>query len=206
MLQGEIGRCRLLKHGRARCAARGHQADVNLLYEFGEFMQSRPPFPASLLYLVIAAIPVVLVHELGHAAAARRMIGGDVRISVGNAGKIADLRLGEIEVAIHAIENPLGPPSSASVEWSRATTEDVVSIALAGPLASAYGVALTALLFSAAPAAGFVHDVLWAALFEGIFLVLNVMPVHFQDRRGGTRYASDGRVALDAIRAARAVR
>jgi membrane-associated protease RseP (regulator of RpoE activity) len=33
--------------------------------------------------------PVVLLHELGHAIAARRLLGGEVTMSVGTAGTLA---------------------------------------------------------------------------------------------------------------------
>jgi hypothetical protein len=82
----------------------------------------------------------------------------------------------------------------------------VLLIAIAGPAASLVGVVLTARGLSACAPAGVVHDLLWAATLGGVFGVLNLVPLSFQERRDGPAFRSDGRVALDALRVGRAVR
>ncbi|MBA3745934.1 MAG: hypothetical protein H0W96_00320 [Solirubrobacterales bacterium] len=40
------------------------------------FMDSAPGFPQMFVYIALGAIPVVLLHELGHAIVARMLLGG----------------------------------------------------------------------------------------------------------------------------------
>ena len=182
---------------------------MDLLYSLAEavtrFMASSPGLPISLLYIIVAAIPVTLLHELGHAVAARRLLGGDVQVSVGSAGKIAEMRLGDIAVSVNALGHPARVAGLAEFDGSRATARDVALIALAGPAASLVGTAITGWLF-ASTSAGVVDDLLWAATGAGVFGVLNLVPITFQERRNGPAMRSDGRLALDALRVARALR
>jgi hypothetical protein len=85
------------------------------------FMDSSPGFPVALLYFVIAAVPVTLIHELGHAVAARGLIGGDVHVSIGTAGKLAELQLGKIALAVNALSHPGRATGVAEFDASRAT-------------------------------------------------------------------------------------
>jgi hypothetical protein len=182
---------------------------VDALYFIAEamvrFMESSPPFPIGLLYIAIASMGVTLLHELGHAAAARRLIGGEVWVSVGSVGKLAELRLGQITVAINAVEHPGHGSGVAEFDASRATARDVVLIALAGPAASLVGTVLTAWALSAAPPSGVFHNLLWAATLGGVFGVLNIVPLTVHERRGGPAFRTDGGLALDALRVARAL-
>ncbi len=169
------------------------------------FMQSSPPLPIGLLYIAIASIGVTFLHELGHAVAARRLIGGEVWVSVGSVGEIAELQLGRIKVAINALEHPNRVSGAAEFDASRATARDVLLIALAGPAASLAGTVLTAWALSAAPSSGVVHNLLWAATLGGVFGVLNLVPLTIHERRGGPVIRTDGRLALDALRVVRAL-
>jgi hypothetical protein len=88
---------------------------MDLLYSLAEsiflFMDSGPGLPMTLLCLVIAGIPVTLLHELGHAIAAYRLLGSEVDVSIGTVGKVAEMRLGEVAVSVHALSGlsaPLG--------------------------------------------------------------------------------------------------
>jgi len=76
-----------------------------------DFMQSRPGTLLWLLYWVAAAIPLTFLHELGHALVAQRRLGGEVAISVGTAGKVAELRLAQIKVSVNALFDPTRPPA-----------------------------------------------------------------------------------------------
>jgi hypothetical protein len=89
---------------------------------------------------------------------------------------------------------------------SRATAHHVFWIAIAGPLASVAGTVVAAALYSAAPASGFVHDLLWAAVAGGVVGVLNIIPLKVQEKRTGPVLHTDGWLALDALRVARALR
>jgi Zn-dependent protease len=183
---------------------------VDTLYNLADaivrFMNSSPGVPISLLYLAIAAIPVTLLHELGHAIAARRLLGGDVQVSVGTAGKLAEMRLGQIAMSVNALSHPGKTAGIAEFDDSNATARDILLIALAGPAASLVGTALTAWALSTAAPASVLHDLLWAATLAGVFGVLNLVPITFQDNRNGPSVRTDGRLALDALRVARALR
>jgi hypothetical protein len=183
---------------------------MDLLYSLADailrFMDAAPPMPIDFVCIAVAAVPVTLLHELGHAVAARDRLGGDVQVSVGSTGKIAEMHLGKIAASINLLSNPARVAGSASFDATRASAHDVLWIALAGPLASLAAAVPTAVLYAAAPSSGFVHGFLWAALGGGVFGVLNLVPFEFQERRGGPRLRTDGRLALDALKVARALR
>jgi hypothetical protein len=180
---------------------------VDLLYSIADavyrFMDSGPPLVVGLLYIAIAGIAVTLLHELGHAVAARHLIGGEVQVSVGSVGKLAELQLGQIKVAVNALEHPSRASGVAEFDASRATARDVLLIAVAGPAASLVGTVLTAWALSVAPTSGVLHDLLWAATLGGVFGVLNIVPLTLQEGRDGPPLCTDGRLAVDAIRLAR---
>ena len=50
--------------------------------------------------------PVTLLHELGHALAARRLLGTPVSVTVGSVGRLADFELGQISVSLSALDVP----------------------------------------------------------------------------------------------------
>lgn len=180
---------------------------VDLVYTLASavdhFMNASPPLVAGIVCLLIAGIPVRLLHEWGHAFAARDLLGEDTRIhvTVGHAGKLAEFRLGEISHSIHLFTFPSRVAAVAQLDLSRATARDVFWIAVAGPGVSAVGLLVTGLLYSAAPEEGVLHGVLWAALFEGFAAVGNLIPFTIQ-RRKGVPFRSDGRLALEALRVA----
>ena len=177
---------------------------MELLYDLADaivrFMDEGPGLPVVFLYGFVAAVPVVLIHELGHAVAARVLLDEDVELSVGSTGRIARLRLGRITAQIHALSLGRGA-GEVSFGAARATARDVLLVALAGPLASLGGMVVCALLFSAAPSSGPVHDLLWCSVYGGLLGVLNLLPFTFRDGSGSIQ--SDGRVAFDAMRVVR---
>jgi hypothetical protein len=183
---------------------------VELLYDAAQaitgFMDSSPPLPVALLCLAIAAIPVTLVHELGHAMAGRLLLGSDVEVRVGHAGKMAELRLGQVAATVHVLSQPGRLGGATTFDDSRARVQDVLWVAVAGPLASLAGLVLAAILLSTAPTTGLLHDLLWAAVLGGAFGVLNLVPFAFQERRDGPPLRTDGRLALDALKVARELR
>jgi hypothetical protein len=171
-----------------------------------DFMESGPVSVLMLVYLVPAAIPVTLVHELGHALAGRRRLGGEVAVSVGTTGRIAELRLAQIKISVNALSDPTRAGGRAVFDAQRATARDVVAIALAGPLASLAGTVVSAWLLSRAPA-GVVHDFLWAVTLGGVFACLvNLIPMRLQERRGEGLVRTDGMLAVEALRVMRITR
>jgi hypothetical protein len=183
---------------------------VDLLYGIADainrFAESAPPFPVVFLYIAVGAVPVALLHELGHALAARWLLGSEVEVSVGSAGKVAQVRLGQIDATINVLSHPGRAVGVASFDASRATAEQVLWIALAGPFASLAGVALTAVLLAIAPGTAIVHGFLWATFLGGVFGTLNIVPFEFEERRDGPAVQTDGRVALQALKVARELR
>jgi len=168
------------------------------------FMNASPGMPAWLLYFSVALIPVTLLHELGHALAARRLLGGAVQVRVGTAGRLASVRLGQITVAVRAISHPGRIQGVAFFDATRATARDLVVVALAGPAASLLGFALALWAYASVPAVGVVHNLLWCVTLASLGAVLNIIPFEFQERRGGPLLRTDGLVALKAARIARA--
>jgi len=167
---------------------------------------SIPGMPALLLYLAAAAVPVILLHELGHALVASRRLGGPVHISVVGTGTLLSIRIKRIRLDVSALSHAAEPPSPTSLDAVRASARDVMLVALAGPAASLLCSALAACALSLAPGTGRGHDFLWATTAIGLLGVLTVVPLAFQERPGGPRLRTDGRLALDAARAVRPLR
>jgi Zn-dependent protease len=152
-------------------------------------------------FILGASVPVTCLHELGHALVAQRRLGGEVAISVGTAGKVAELRLAQIKVSVNALFDPARAGGYATFDAQRATARDVLAIALAGPLVSLIGTVVTAWLLSEAPSSGALHDLLWALTFNGAsFAVFNLVPFKVQGRGKARPTYSDGLLALDALR------
>jgi Zn-dependent protease len=168
---------------------------------FDHFMKSGPPLPIGLVYLAIVALPLTFLHEWGHAVTARRLLDGSVRISVGNAGRVAHVRLGQITTSINVLSSPTRLAGYAEFDASRATARDVVLIALSGPLASLLGWVVLIALYSAAVPDTIWHGLLWAAvLWSGFAVIFNLIPLSIQERRGGRMKRTDGGLALDAAK------
>jgi hypothetical protein len=182
---------------------------VDVLYAiagviFG-FLDSGPPLGWSFVAIAIAAVPCTLLHELGHAIAARRLLDGDVEVVVGTTGKLVELRLGQVSATISALSHPLAAAGTAGFDDARATARDVACIALAGPLASALGLLVSSVLFFGVTTSGVVHDLAWAAVLIDLFGVLNLIPSRIRER-GGSFSRSDGLLVLHALRALWALR
>lgn len=169
------------------------------------FMDSGPGFPKVLLHAAITTIPVTLIHELGHAIAARRLLDTPVSVAIGSIGEIARVRLGEISMSINAIGSP-GVAGSAEFDAADAGARDILYIALAGPAASAAGLIVSVWALSMTSSGGFLHGVIWTTVLGGAFCVLNLIPFRYQDSRNAPIHQSDGRLALDAARTLRALR
>ena len=165
-----------------------------------KFMNGGPGFFAGLLYITIAALPVVLLHEFGHALMAVRRLGTDVEVTVGGAGRIAQFRLGQINASLFALQGAGATGGSAAFDASRASARDVLWIALAGPAASLLGLVVAMLCFANGPVDGFLHDLLWAAVFTSFAGVANLVPITFDADKPGESYETDGRIALSALR------
>jgi hypothetical protein len=177
---------------------------MDLLYDVLEgglaYQESGPPLWLTLISLVIVSIPVILLHELGHAIAAKRALRTEVEVTVGNAGRLTEVALGDISVELNALAAFAGRAGVAVFDDSRARARDIILIACAGPAASLLGTVVTALLLSAVPSGSLVHTLLWTATGVGAAaVVLNLIPMEIT-QRSGERWRTDGKLALDAYR------
>ena len=183
---------------------------MDLLYAIAEalfnFINSGPALFTSALYLLPAGLPLILLHELGHAVVAARRLGGDVEVTVGNAVRLAQFRLGHVNASLHALQSPLGTVGSVSFDVSRARAKDVLWIAVAGPLASLIGFVGVLTAYSIAPGDGVLHDLLWAAVWASLYGVLNLIPFRLQELGQSSPQPSDGWLARDALRVIRDLR
>ena len=182
---------------------------MDVLYSLAQvlydFIESSPGLLGILVYPFVVGFPLIWLHEIGHALVAVRRLDTDVEVTVGNAAQVAQVRLGQINASLNVLRTPGAPAGSATFDASRARAEDVFWIALGGPALSAVALVLTIVIYSAAPADGFVHDLLWTAVMVGLYGVLNLIPFKFGGEGDG-QSASDGRMALDALRVIRELR
>ena len=128
---------------------------------------------------------IVLLHELGHAAAFLRTGARRVRVDLGR-GEGRAIELGPLDVALHW-RVALGEGSASGDELL--TRRDAIEVAAGGPLASLVGLA-AGLLLSEATA--------WNVWLEAWTLgnaigVLNLLPFTVGTSR------SDGRLILEAL-------
>jgi Zn-dependent protease len=90
-----------------------------------------------------------------------------------------------------------------STRRARRRAFDILLIALAGPAASAIGLIVSLELLRSSAATGTVHNLLWAATLDGVFAVFNLIPLAFEEQRGGPSLKTDGRLALNAAQSMR---
>ena len=156
---------------------------------------------------VIVLFPVVLAHEFGHALMARRLLPDEpVKITVGSAFEVAELRLGELSISVNALMSPIGQAGVAEFDASRAYARDIVLIALAGPAASAVALLLSIAALAVAPAIEIARLAVCSSILLNAFGVLNIVPLAYRNRRKGPVHHTDGRVVLDAVRVLHALR
>jgi hypothetical protein len=164
-----------------------------------DFMNAGPGTIWGLICILLVGIPLTLLHELGHAIVARARLGSEVRVTVGNAGRIGTLRLGRLTTTINALAVPGRLGGVASFDTRRATARDILWISLAGPAASLAGGVVADIAYRHAPAGGVVHALLWAAVLDSVFGVANLIPLRMRERRGGPAFSTDGMLALSAL-------
>jgi hypothetical protein len=164
-----------------------------------DFMNAGPGTIWGLVCITLVGIPVTLLHELGHAVVASARLGSDVRITVGNVGRVGTVRVGRLTATLNAFQLPTRLGGRARFDARRATAPDMLWISLAGPAASLAGGLLADIAYRRAPASGVLHALLWAAVFDSVFAVANLIPLRLRERRGGPAFKTDGMVALSAL-------
>ena len=149
--------------------------------------------------LLVVVPPIVLVHELGHAVAARTLLPGRVLVHVGTLRRGLYFRTAGIEFLLTPVVVPFGRGGTCLYE-GRPNRREAAVIALSGPAATLLGFLATMPLL--ARAGGPVHSLVWiTVLAQGGTGLLNLIPFTLCDGRGRTTFVSDGMSALRALRA-----
>lgn len=140
-----------------------------------------------ILFIIFAVPFSVLVHEMGHAIAARLFKAENIMVSIGSGKEIGLLRLVQIEVVFH-MNLIIGGYTSwhgraGMKSWKYA------GISLGGPVAS--GCAAFLLFFFLGPFTPAVIE--WTMLFNFWLLIVNLIPFRIGSRE------SDGFMMLAAL-------
>ncbi|WP_445150077.1 hypothetical protein [Baekduia sp. Peel2402] len=141
--------------------------------------------PHSASVLVVLATPLaVWIHELGHWAAAKGLVGGEVQMSV-------RFFHGKVSYGEGGI-----------------TPEQHLLVTLAGPLASAVAVVAGLAALPSFANGTLAHLVLYGTVVTSVIGVLNLIPFRFRldSSEGSQVVTSDGRAAFDALFALWALR
>ena len=148
--------------------------------------------------IAVAAAPLALVHELGHALAAVTRLPGPVTVRVGRDKPLVTFAIGRITIRFH--------PFVAPWRWhcyccfaSLPGRTDMVWIALAGRAAS-IATGLLAIAACSLIGTGTVHEIASYIAFDSLFTgLLCLVPMTLTDSRG-LRLRTDGALALAALR------
>lgn len=167
-----------------------------------EFIEARPSIPAFVGCAFLVTPPLTLLHELGHALASRREVGGAVKVVVGHGPNLLAMRIGDLRVDVNLwMFDPTRLDGYTIHDTRRATASNIFWIAVAGPAASLLAATVFAVAYSAAPTSGFSHDLLWTATLDAIgTAILCAIPMRLREGRNGREVWSDGRIALYALR------
>ena len=161
-------------------------------------MDSGPSVWLYLLELLIVVLPTTLLHELGHAVAARRLLPGRVAVVLGDPRRGRRFVLLGVEYSLAPVVFPFGI-DGVCIHDGRPTARQALAISLAGPAAAALGFAAALALLP--HVGGVVRSFVWMSVFlQGADVLLNLVPFTVTRRRGGPALASDGKNALDALR------
>ncbi|MFC2948265.1 site-2 protease family protein [Virgibacillus sediminis] len=129
-----------------------------------------------LLYLIFAAAPLsTMIHELGHAAAARLLRVDDVSLSIGSGKEIGSLEAAGIRINIHVCYFLGGVVQSVGNNTLKG--REKVLISLAGPLASAFSAFLAFLAMTGSNE--YLH---LFALFNLWLAAVNILPFKFRGK------------------------
>jgi hypothetical protein len=161
-------------------------------------MNGGPGFIWTAVVSVALAAPLTMLHELGHAVVARRLLPGTVRVTVGHGEARWEFALRGIDFQLSPVHPFAVPAGVCSYDGSSASARDEVAVALAGPAATLAGLVLTVVVLG--QTGGLLHTIAWVAVLgETLGLCVCLAPITLNDRHG-RHWRSDGRVALDALR------
>jgi hypothetical protein len=174
---------------------------TSLLQAFYDLMESQPGFPQWLFAQLIVLPLTVLLHEIGHAAAAAWRTQAGIELEVG-VGPIAWRgKLARIDMEVRPLISPVGPAGAVSFDAAQATAKDVLLVALAGPAISLLGTVMAWVWFVSADEGTALSTLLAVAAATGLFVtVLNLIPMSIRDRHGAVTWRTDGWHVLSAAK------
>lgn len=166
---------------------------------FGHFGAQDSGVVPDLVAFVVAGRAALLLHELGHALAARRRLRSEVALRVGRRGTPLTFEVGGVRTRLHLLD-VAGETGAVEADASHGSADDMAWIALAGPAASLAGLAAALLpLTATSTEAGLWHSLFWWFAIANLIGVLNLLPFRFQPDRGSPPVPSDGRQLADAL-------
>jgi hypothetical protein len=166
-------------------------------HAFITFMDGGPPPAWILVSFYLLTMPfLLLLHELGHAAAALALRPGGVAVGIGREPHLFHIVLGRLMVAFHPWVGFWRAHGVCMYQRPESRTEDAI-IAAAGPAASLLACIVTrTMLVNVSP--GLLHDALAVmTLYLLSTGVVSLVPRSFD--RHGTRMRSDGGLIVDAL-------
>jgi hypothetical protein len=171
-----------------------------MLVDFVHFMDGLPSIPVFLMIVVLVEPVLVLLHELGHGAAAASRLSGPVIVRVGGERPLLAASAGRIRLRLNPIVLPWRFDGQCLYDARSQTRADAIVIALAGPAVS-FGSGLLAWLALHAVSTGSpLHAVLQVATILALGAgVLCLVPMTLHDAKG-TRIQTDGALVVAAVR------
>jgi hypothetical protein len=169
------------------------------LRAFQHFMDSGPGLWAWLFTLAVAAPVVTLLHEIGHAAAARKLTSGAVEVVVGDE-RAPGVRFeaAGIRFFVSPLVQPVGRAGFCRYHGPGSAT-DAAAIALAGPAATLAGLGVA--LLALPQTHGIVRELVWTAvMLQAAGTILSLVPITLTTR-AGRKDLNDAMIALHALRA-----
>jgi hypothetical protein len=149
--------------------------------------------------LVLVTPVATLLHEIGHACAARARLNGAVGIRVGNGPPRWQFSLAGVDVGLRPVVVPFGVTGACEYDAGDCRASDAAVIALAGPLASLIGATASYVAWSHTDPRSLLGAALWqATMLQAGSFVLCLLPLTIT--QGGAVHHMDGKVALDALR------
>lgn len=171
-----------------------------------DFLNEQPGLVAYVALTVLLSVPLLLIHELGHAAAAKLLGARDVFVLAGGASPGVERNIAGIPTRVTPAARPWRFDGLMTFDPTGISHFGVTLIALAGPLASFAAAALTGLLMGERNPGSLLDDALAVATLNGCLGgIVSLLPITVTDSVDPARpaLALDGRVALDAFRMAR---
>lgn len=174
--------------------------EADVIFDFARFIDGLPSIPVLLAIVVIVEPVLILLHELGHAAAAVSRLPGPVVVRVGGVKPLITINMGRVQLRLHPIVVPWRFDGQCIYETRFQTRADAVVIALAGPALSLATGLLAWLALGFTGAASPLHSILQVATLLAVGSgVLCLIPLTLQDTKG-TRLRTDGALVVAALR------